>query len=187
VEHLTDEGMSGRLAFGESLSRRLALFEADRTQVAETVAVLRKQVSPSFREHIGELNALCENLYVVSNGFSDCIVPVVAEFGIGADRVRANSFEYNGAGTITGCDRDNPLAHDGGKVRVVRELDLPGQKVMVGDGFSDLQVAKAGVIQTFIAYVESTSRPEVVAGADAVASDFGEVMTMLRKLARAQS
>ncbi len=53
---------------------------------------------------------------------------------------------------------------------------------MVGDGFSDLQVAKAGVARTFVAYTGSVVRPEVVGQADFVVYNFKELVELLREL-----
>jgi D-3-phosphoglycerate dehydrogenase len=185
IQRLTDDGMNGTIGFGESLSKRLQLFQATRKQVAEVVQTLRGRVTPSFREQAAELRRRCKHLYVVSGGFSEYIVPVVREFGIEADHVLANTFRFDEAGRIIGCDRNNPLARDGGKITVLRNLDLTGQVIMVGDGFSDLQVAKAGVASAFVAFTGNVTRPGVVREADYTAADFGEVLQLISNYEKA--
>lgn len=175
IEHITAEGMAGRIPFGESLSLRLALFSASPSHLRELDDLLIEQITPSFGAELARLRELTHDIYVVSGGFKEYIVPVVAQFGIDEDHVLANTFVRDEAGHIIGCDTTNPLASDGGKVAVIRELALPGRVVMIGDGFSDLQVGLSGLAHKFIAYNQYAHREEVVSRADAVAGNFGEV------------
>ena len=175
IERLTAAGMDGAIGFGESLARRLKLFAARREHVDELITLLRRRVTPSWRECYRELVASADRMYVISGGFHDYIEPVVAEFGIGPEQVLANQFVFDD-NAITGCDTANPLAQDAGKVEVVRGLGLGGRVIMVGDGNSDAQVADAGLAGVFVAFTENVTRPPVVERADYVAANFGEVL-----------
>jgi D-3-phosphoglycerate dehydrogenase len=179
IEHITREGMAGRIPFGESLSQRLALFSATKEHLVALDELLSEHITASFRDEITSLREVTHDIFVVSGGFKEFIVPIVAQFGIDDDHVMANTFTYDAAGLINGCDMSNPLASDGGKALVVEKLSLPGTVVMVGDGFSDLQVAKSGHAHKFIAYIQHVNREEVSSQADAVAEDFGEVTAHL--------
>ncbi len=182
IERLTREGMSGKIGFGEALSRRLALFAPSPKQIEKLIELLKKRVTPSFREHIDEIREMTSGVYIVSGGFREYIVPVVAEFGIDAEHVIANSFVTDAAGKIVGADTLNPLAGDNGKVKAVREMKLSGRIIIVGDGFSDLQVAQGGQAHEFVAMTENVSRPEVIREVEHVARDFGEVVDKIREI-----
>lgn len=180
IRELTNLAMSGKIGFKDALAQRLALFAANRQQIDELIALLKSKVTPSFREYAATLQDETAGVYIVSGGFKDYIVPVVAEFGIEADRVLANDFVWDGD-TITGCDTTNPLSGNSGKVKVLRDLSLMGRIVIVGDGFSDLEVAKAGAAHQFVAMTENVARPEVIREVEHVAHDFGEVVKMIRQ------
>ena len=176
IEELTRQGMKGKLGFGESLSRRLELFAAGQEQLNELIGLLKREVTPSVARNAEWIREHAERIYVVSGGFREYIVPVVREFGIEADHVVANTFVRDESGRVTGCDRANPLAHDGGKVRALKELGLDGRVVMVGDGYSDLVAREQGVADVFVAFTENVDRPAVALRADLVAKSFDEVV-----------
>lgn len=180
IKQLTHDAMNGKIGFGEALTRRLQLFSARPDQLAELIALLKSRVTPSFRDHIAEIRQRADSVYIVSGGFREYIVPVVADYGIAAEQVLGNTFICDAAGMVVGCDQTNPLSRDNGKVTVIRGLDLPGRVMMVGDGYSDLQVAKDGAAEMFVAFVENARRSEVVAEADQVAENFGDVVKLLK-------
>ena len=182
IQKLTELGMAGKLGFGEALSQRLALFAATQDDIDELVALLKQRVTPSFREYVDEMRGEVADLYVVSGGFKEFIVPVVEQFGIDPEHVLANTFTFGKDGRINGCDQDNPLASDGGKVKALEQLSLMGRIVIVGDGFSDLQVEQAGAAKTFLAFTENVSRAQVLAEVlpEHEVEDFGDVVSYLR-------
>jgi D-3-phosphoglycerate dehydrogenase len=71
------------------------------------------------------------------------------------------------------------LAHDGGKVQALDELNLNGPVVMVGDGYSDLHTRLEGAVDYFAAFIENVARPTVKRQADAVAENFDDVLQCL--------
>jgi D-3-phosphoglycerate dehydrogenase len=176
IEAITAEGMEGKIGFGESLRRRLALFGATRADVGHVTELLRREVTPSVALHRDWIRQQADRIYVISGGFREYIAPVVAEFGIDAGHVLANTFVFDDAGRVTGCDESNPLAQDNGKTKQLRQLGLEGRVVMVGDGWSDYLTRVEHGSDAFVAFTENTERPGVVAGADAVAQDFGAVI-----------
>ena len=179
IASLTADGMAGKIPFSESLSKRLALFSANKSHLNELVAILEQELTLSFKERLKDLNDIASEIYIVSGGFTDYIAPVLLEYGIESDHILANNFTFDKNGCVTGCVTTNPLASNGGKVLAVRKLELKGSVVMVGDGITDLQVAQAGLANSFIAYVEHANRPEVAGLGDRVAKDFGEVVEHL--------
>ena len=49
------------------------------------------------------------NIFILSNGFKDFIVPIVAKYDIPKENVYANEFVYDEAGNISGFDKENVL------------------------------------------------------------------------------
>jgi D-3-phosphoglycerate dehydrogenase len=181
IHRLTAEGMAGKIGFGESLRKRLAQLTARQEHIAMLVNLTRSRVTPSFREEARSLLSEVDELFVISGGFREIIIPVVAEFGIRADHVLANSFMFDAGGMIMGAEEANPMAHDLGKIAVARSLSLRGSVIIVGDGHTDWQVADAGVADAFIAFTENVARPAVISRTNLIARNFGEV----RRLATA--
>jgi D-3-phosphoglycerate dehydrogenase len=180
IKALTDRGMAGEIGFQESLSQRLALLGANRRHLAPLVAHLQTKVSESIRRNGDFFRQHAERIYVVSSGFREFIEPVVAEFGIPASHVLANTFTFDPEGNITGCDPANVLSRDGGKIRQLVLLDLDGPVYVLGDGYTDYQIREAGLAHRFYAYTENVSRPSVVAHADEVLPTFDEFLYQLK-------
>jgi D-3-phosphoglycerate dehydrogenase len=180
IRALTDQGMAGEIGFQESLARRLALLGANRAHLAPLVARLKSKVSESIRRNGDFFRQFADRIYVVSSGFREFIEPVVAEFGIMPAHVLANTFTFDAAGNITGCDPANVLSRDGGKIRQLVLLDLDGPVYVLGDGYTDYQIREAGLAHRFYAYIENVSRPTVVAHADEVIPTFDEFLYQLR-------
>jgi len=172
---ITNQGMNGGLAFDESLRRRLELFTANKSHVAELVEILKDAITDSALELEEWFEENADNIYVVSGGFSDYIVPVVEELGIARSHVFANKFIYDENGTITGFDGTALLSRPKGKVAQVAALQLPGPIIMVGDGFTDYEVRAQGLADEFWVFTQHVSRPSVVERADRVLESFEEI------------
>ena len=181
IRLLTDQGMAGEIGLAESLARRLALLGAHRRHLAPLVARLQGKVSESIRRNAAFFRANADRIYVVSSGFREFIEPVVAEYGITAEHVRANTFTFDEAGNIIGCDAANVLSQNGGKIRQLVLLDLhDGPVYVLGDGYTDYQIREAGLADRFYAYTENVARPAVVAHADRVLPTFDEFLYQLK-------
>ncbi len=174
VTEITRLGMEGRITFDVSLSRRLKMLRLEKRHIEAIIKEFRESVSPSFQRNRELIRQLSDRIYIVTGGFREFVVPVVADFGIPAGHVFANTFIYDEKGVVTGYDRDNPLSRSGGKAEVVRRLNLPGQVYVLGDGYSDYEIKKAGVAHFFAAFTENVRREPVLPYADFVAGSFEE-------------
>ena len=177
VRDLTDAAMGGHMHFQDALRERLNLLHMHRDHLPQLGALLREEVTPSFKRNRGFLAAHAADVYVVSSGFREVILPVAKSLGLRPENVYANTLRFDADGFIEGCDWDNPLTADGGKVKVVRGLRLDGEVVMVGDGWSDYEVFAAGAANRFYAFTENVQRPEVLGSREVrLAPSFDEVL-----------
>ena len=172
---LTEQAMNGEIGFAEALKRRLSLLAITRGDLETLSELLRAKVSPSFARNRSFFEEHGDSVYVISGGFFDYVAPVVAAFGIGPDRILANSFVFEGD-KVVGLDESNPLSRDGGKIEAARRLASTSEVIMIGDGWTDLEVAQAGAADRFYAFTESAARPRVVAASDLVAATLDEVL-----------
>jgi D-3-phosphoglycerate dehydrogenase / 2-oxoglutarate reductase len=176
IAELTRAAMEGRMDYAESLQARLALIPAKRTHLKTLIALIRDDITPSFLRNHTFLREQADNIYIVSSGFREVLLPIAADFGIAESHVFGNTLRFDAAGKLLGVDTANPLACDKGKVSVIRALNLPGQVCMVGDGMSDYAVRKAGLAIRFYAFTENVRREPVVALADREAPSLDEVL-----------
>jgi D-3-phosphoglycerate dehydrogenase / 2-oxoglutarate reductase len=186
IKTITDRGMAGEIFLPESLAQRLKLLHAHRDHLPALIERLGEQVSDSFKRNHEFLTENADKIYIISSGFREFIVPVVTAWGLREDHVFANTFVMDEAGNIVGCDTTNPLAGDKGKVRVVESLHLPGEVLVIGDGYTDYEIRQAGAASRFYAFTENVARPAVIAVADHVAPSLDEFL-FDRRLSRSQS
>ena len=172
IARITDLGMQGKMPIDKSLQRRLKLLDAGRADVEAVVALLKRRITVSFRANAAFFERNSERIYIISNGFKDYIVPVVAELSIDSAHVFANTFIYGADERILGYDEKNLLAHAGGKSKQLLALELTGDIYVVGDGYTDFQMTDTGRVTKFIAYTGNVNRPAVVQKADHVVDNF---------------
>src|SRR6201986_642492 len=186
IEDLTNASMEGRLSFSESLENRVKLLQANREHLKQLITHLKKKVSTSFSRNTEFFKEHQEEVLIVSGGFKEFIIPVVKPYYIKKENIYANTFEFDEEANITGYDRENPLSQEGGKVKLLRELDLQGYIYGIGDGYSDFQLKESGIIKKFFAFTENIERKSVAEKADHITPSFDEFL-YINKLPRAIS
>jgi len=186
IESLTNASMEGRLSFTQSLENRVKLLQANREHLKQLVTHLKKKVSTSFSRNTIFFKNHADEVLIVSGGFKEFIIPVVTEYFIKKENIYANTFVFDDEGNITGYDRSNPLSQEGGKVKLLRELNLQGDIYGIGDGYSDFQLKESGIIKKFFAFTENIERKSVAEKADHITPSFDEFL-YINKLPRAIS
>jgi D-3-phosphoglycerate dehydrogenase / 2-oxoglutarate reductase len=186
IKEITDQGMNGRISFRESLEQRIALLAPHRRHLPALIDKLREQVSGSFKRNKDFFVTHSERVFIVSNGFKDFIIPIVAEYGIQPENVLANDFVYDKSGKITGFDKSNPLSANNGKSEQLRKLNLSGDVYVIGDGYTDYEIRKSGLANKFYAFTENVRRESIIEKADHIAPSLDEFL-YLNKLNKAIS
>src|SRR5687767_13343936 len=176
ISKLTNSAMGGELSFSESLTRRLALVQANQKHLPELISRLRSKVSDSVRRNHTFFQDYANQIYIVSSGFKEFITPIVTEFGIKEDHVFANTFVFDEAGNIIGFDKENVLCRDKGKIEQLKWLDLQGEVYVIGDGYTDYEIKEAGLADKFYAFTENVSRDKVTEKADHITPNFDEFL-----------
>ena len=186
IEDLTVAAMEGKMSFRDSLTQRVALLQANEHHLKLLVTRLKKKVSASFLRNKAFFKKHADDVLIVSGGFKEFITPVVTPYHIPKENIYANTFTFDDQGNITGYDAENPLSDEGGKVTLLRTLNLPGEIYGIGDGHSDFQLKEFGMIKKFYAFTENIERKTVAAKADHVTPSFDEFL-YINKLPRAIS
>src|ERR1700712_208916 len=186
IEDYTNAAMEGRIPFSESLEGRVKLLEANREHLKQLITHLKKKVSVSFSRNSAFFKERQDKVLIVSGGFKEFITPVVTEYFIRKENIYANTFVFDENDNIVGYDRENPLSQEGGKVKLLRQMNLQGEIFGIGDGYSDFQLKESGLIKKFFAFTENIERKSVAEKADHITPSFDEFL-YINKLPRAIS
>ena len=168
--------MEGSLSLRDSLLERIALLRAHKRDIAELIEALRGQISKSFERNKPFFEDYAENIFVISNGFKDFIVPIVTELGVKEENIFANSFVFDEEDNIIGLDEENVLSSNNGKVAQLKALNLNGDVHVIGDGYTDYEIRAAGLANRFYAFTENIERSAVTEKADHIAPNLDEFL-----------
>ncbi len=175
ITEITKAGMEGKIDFPTSLIKRLTLFQPKKEDIDKLIQLLRKSITPSIIRNKEFFKNYKNNIYVITGGFTDYAVPVVAEFGVEKSHVLGNSFIFNRQGIAVGYNKKNPLANKGGKTEAIKSLHLKGDIIVIGDGYTDYEIKKNGAAKKFFAFTENINRASVAELADDVMFNFDEL------------
>lgn len=173
---ITNLGIDGEISFTESLERRIKLLNATKADLEVLIRELKQKVSRSIERNKEFFESFSDDIYVISAGFKEFIVPIVAAYNIPEERVYANTFEFDDNGVIVGFDRTNVLSTHNGKIQCLKDLNLQGEIQVIGDGYSDYVTKEAGVADKFFAYTENVLRNKTIANADYITPNLDEFL-----------
>lgn len=177
VQRITRAGMEGEIGFAESLSSRLGLVPRRPFDLQAVVKRIEESLSATFVANYPNWDP--SKISVISSGFRQLIGPPLTEIGMPPERIHCNSLVIDENGIIKGVQTDNPLCRDRGKVEVAEALSLPRKIVMVGDGYTDWQVAESGQADYFFGYVEHVRRESVMKRAAEILTDFDQLAELV--------
>lgn len=176
IADITKAGMEGLIDFETSLSQRFALFQPTNQDLNILIQSLKKSVTASILRNKDFFKNNKNNLYIISGGFIEYIEPIVKEFGIEKSHILANSFIYDDQKNIIGYDKNNLLSNKDGKTNAVKKLNLTGEIIVIGDGYTDYEIKKNGAAKKFFAFTENINRGVVANLADDVMFNFDELL-----------
>jgi D-3-phosphoglycerate dehydrogenase len=176
IQRLTNLGMEGKLSLKESLTKRIELLQANRDHLGSVIEALRHKVSNSVIRNRSFFKQHADDIYIISNGFKEIIIPIVQVYGIKPEHVLANTFRFDHNGKIIGFDEKDELCENKGKVLKIKSLNLKGEVIMIGDGYTDYETLQGGAATKFYAFTENVSRAVVVEKADRLAPSLDEIL-----------
>ena len=176
IQKITNLGIDGDISFTESLESRIKLLNAHKEDLSSLVEELKHKISKSIESNKEFFEKFSDDIYVISCGFKEFIVPIVAEYNIPADRVYANTFTFDDQGKIVGFDKDNVLSQHNGKIDCLKQMNLDGEVQVIGDGYSDYVMREAGIADKFFAYTENVHREKAAKNADYITPNLDEFL-----------
>ncbi len=176
IQEITDLGIDGEISFTDSLRRRIDLLKAHQNDLSALITLLKGKISKSIERNKDFFINYADQIYVISAGFKEFIIPIVADYNITPERVFANTFEFDKDGNIVGFDANNHLAQHNGKIACLKAMNLPGEIHVIGDGYSDFVMREAGIAHKFFAYTENVAREKVLPVADYITPSLEEFL-----------
>ena len=176
IRSLTTLAMNGKIRFDKSLKQRIELINAHTDHIELLIKKLKNLVSVSIKNNRNFFRNYSENIFILSGGFKEYIIPIVSKYNIPEKNVFANTFITDKKGFITGFDVNNFLAGKKGKVNQIKALKLKGEIIVIGDGYTDYELKKSGLIYKFYAFTENIERKQVSVKADHVTPSFDEFL-----------
>ncbi len=174
---LTERAMAGEVPIESVYLERLRAIAPTDAELAGLAEAYIAAIQPHAAETIAALHRADVAVHLVSGGLRAAILPLARELGIAADRVHAVTLSANADGRWVDLAGDQPLATQRGKPLILSQLTMARPVVMIGDGSTD--AATRGVVDQFIAYTGVARREPVVAAADAEATDFLSLSSLL--------
>ncbi len=173
---ITELAMSGKISFSESLKKRIGLLSAGKEEIDSVVKLISKKISTSVSRNRSFFRKFAGRIFIVSGGFKEIITPITNRFGIPDSNVFANTFTFDSNGKITGYDTSNILSKSNGKILQIKAMKLKGVINVIGDGYTDYELKKAGIAHRFFAFTENVERKVVSEKADHVAPSIDEIL-----------
>ncbi len=182
---LTNKAMDGELDLADVYGKRLRAIKPTLAQLKAVEERYWETVVEDAPEVIAALQFLGKEVFIISGGLIDAVKGFGRRLGLQPERIRAVELEYNelsgrwwdyhepGAQQAkTYLDySEGPLTISSGKSKIISELagDMPGKRVMVGDGASDL--AAKPLVDLFVGFGGIATRESVKAEADVFLQD----------------
>lgn len=178
IHDITDEAMSGKITFDVALQKRIALLNITRQDITHLISELLKIISISFNNNIIFLQQHAQDIYVVSGGFKEYIIPIVKEIGLLESHVFANDFFFNELGQVTGFDTSNFLSQHQGKVKTLKQLNFNEDVTVLGDGYTDYEIYEHGMAKNFYLYAEHVLRKNIAPLATKIIYSFDDFLAI---------
>ena len=181
ISDITNQAMSGEIDFPAALERRLQILSLTLDSIKKITHQISSLVSDSFKANRQTIKEHSDNIWIVSGGFFEVIAPIVSEYGVSESHILANTLVLEGD-RVVGCDPSSLLFQDKGKIKVIESIATSKERVVVGDGHTDLEVYLEGAAEHFICYTENVSRQKVLAQSRHIASSFEQMLEIVNKI-----
>ncbi len=178
----TAQGMGGEIPFHVSLQRRLQLVVPRKRDVAEYGKGAIKLLTPGMEPLIAELRDRDHDVWIVSGGLMEAIMPTAEFLGLDESHVRAVQLLWDADGLFAGIDPADPFSTS--KIAGARIVasNWKAPVVGIGDGMTDFELYKEGLVEYFIAFVQHARRPALIDVTPHVANDVKELKALLEVL-----
>ena len=143
VADLTSKAMNGEVKFEDVFAKRLDIIQPRKEQLQMVGQKYIETVIPDAHNTIDVLQKNEVEVYIISGGYTQAILPLAKFLGINEKNVFAVDLAFNEDGSYQGFDSSNPLTKSGGKLEVAKQIDNGKKTIFVGDSITDVEASEA--------------------------------------------
>jgi HAD superfamily phosphoserine phosphatase-like hydrolase len=182
IKQITQDGMRGKISFEKSLALRLSMVAPTRQQVVDFGNTAYLWLTLGMEELIQSLHAAFHDVWVVSGGILESVIPLCVKLNIAKERVLAVKLLWDEKGEFKGIDETIPFCRS--KVEGCRPLAKfwNSPVIGVGDAMSDYRLFEKGIVEHFIAYSEHFRCDEVLEKGVPEAKNALELKKMIEEI-----
>lgn len=178
IDNITKMGMEGIITFKESLERRLNLSIITKNMIENITNKITKDITDGMLEFIFKLKQYKNvNIFIVSGGFTEMIIPTANILGIPDKNIFANKFILSNEKVI-GVE-DSLLLQQSGKAHLIKWAKenkiMTGTTIMIGDGYTDLETFLEGAVDYHIYFAGVINRDNVKNKSNLIANNIQEL------------
>lgn len=141
IEEITNLGMDGKIDLKTSITKRLEICGITKNGLENAALQMKEYITPGITEIIENLHDNGHKVYIVSGGITQLILPVANKLNIPPENCFANTIFFEKDGSFAGLDLESPLLYKNGKSKALEHFSiLDNDTVMIGDGYTDLEV-----------------------------------------------
>ena len=180
INKITNEGMNGEISFENSLNKRLSLLKINKNHIKELSLEVSKNFDDTFIDNLVFFESIIDNVYIVSSGFKEVIEFAFKSISNKRWNIFANDLDYRNNHLVT-INKSNPLSKNLGKVKLIKSMNLSGDVIVVGDGYTDYEIRKHNQAHIFLCYIGNINRKKVSKYADVLCYNFNQVKEFIKK------
>jgi HAD superfamily phosphoserine phosphatase-like hydrolase len=160
IEEITNLGMNGKASLQETITRRLELCKITQQHLEAFARQMVQYLTVGMAEVIHKLQEK-HSVYIVSGGLMQLIAPIAKALCIPETNCMANKITFHSNGTFE-LDKTSPLLYKNGKSQALETFGiLNSNTVMIGDGYTDLEVHLNNLAVHFIGFGVNVMRDVV--------------------------
>ena len=156
---LTNKAMNGEISLEEIFAKRLEIIKPSLSDMVRLSRLYSQNISPNAEEIIAYLKERNIEIYLVSGGYKQAILPLASKLNISERNVYANELYFDSVGSYQGFNKTIPLWKEKGKAKLIQTLNLERKTIFVGDGMSDLEAINE--VDVFVGYGGVSVRKKV--------------------------
>lgn len=179
IDKITKMAMEGLITPQDSMSQRLKLATINKSLIEQISNKTKNEITTGMLDLILELKKHKNvNIFIISGGFKEMIIPTAEIIGIPENHIYANQFIYDKNNIVQGV-KENILLEEQGKVKTINNLKntgtLKGKNIMIGDGFTDLETLLHNAVDDYICFCGVIEREKVKSKSNNIAKNTDEL------------
>jgi phosphoserine phosphatase len=161
IHQITDAGLRGTLPFADSLAQRLAIAAPSRSEAEAFGVKALEMITPGMQALIGKLRSQGVDLWIVSGGLYESLLPVGRELKFPDNRILGVRLLWDKNGEFLGINPDDLFSRSKAEGSAPFASDWPRPRIAVGDAMSDYRLFKEKLTDHFILFEQHAACREV--------------------------